>query len=241
MPELSKEELEELAEKAAAHASALTGQHAAREVGKEVGKRMEEATGHHSPISSHCEDILGLLPLCGISAGQGAGLCAGLGNFKSKGNHPGFRLGGHGRTFAKLLRQRDLQPPRRRKRQWRSCAAWNTWIRYLSVNPIRRRRRHPRKQRREQREVKMPEENETPVYAENIKHVEKLVHENPNIEVLVAIWNSGAVTSCVRNPEGIPGVEEHCYSTDAGQEEAGWSFIYNLSQHGFREYHVETE
>jgi len=59
MPELSKEELEELAEKAAAHASALTGQHAAREVGKEVGKRMEEATGHHSPISSHCEDILG--------------------------------------------------------------------------------------------------------------------------------------------------------------------------------------
>jgi len=87
----------------------------------------------------------------------------------------------------------------------------------------------------------MPEENETPVYAENIKHVEKLVHENPNIEVLVAIWNSGAVTSCVRNPEGIPGVEEHCYSTDAGQEEAGWSFIYNLSQHGFREYHVETE
>ena len=46
----------------------------------------------------------------------------------------------------------------------------------------------------------IPEE-ETPVYAEGIKHARKMVHSNPNIVVMVALWDSGAITSCVYNPE----------------------------------------
>lgn len=87
----------------------------------------------------------------------------------------------------------------------------------------------------------MPEEKETPVYAEGVKHARKMVHSNPNIVVMVALWDSGAITSCVYNPEKIPGVEESCYTTDAGQSEAFWAFLAHLSSRGFREHHVETE
>lgn len=84
-------------------------------------------------------------------------------------------------------------------------------------------------------------EKETPVYAEGMKYARLMEHTNPKIKVKLGLWDSGAVTSCIENPEDVPGVEESCYSTEAGQDGAFWAFIAHLSSNGFREHHVEVE
>jgi hypothetical protein len=57
---LPREELEELAERAAVSASALVG----TKIAQEIAKKEEEEGLHHSPISPHCEAVLETPPKC---------------------------------------------------------------------------------------------------------------------------------------------------------------------------------
>lgn len=78
------------------------------------------------------------------------------------------------------------------------------------------------------------------IEAPGVKHARYMHRDDAKHTVLVAIWEDGSVTSCTFESDTEKEVQ-CCYTTEPGQEEAGWAWVAHLAGVGYKERHIEVE
>lgn len=85
-------------------------------------------------------------------------------------------------------------------------------------------------------------ENELPVIRTiPMKEARVMSHGNPDIRVLVGLYQDGVISSAVMRKKNGEWVEECTYSSAPGQDAVYWPWIAHLSAVGYDEHPIEVE